>query len=402
MLLIIKELPDIRKWVRSYDYIIFSNDLEQRQMNGMTIDKLATGLIEQLGEKRTLLINYPAGNVSGKRRNLKHKSFVNGQVINSLAALLQPGRMDLPEKDRLWVDKICSENNLSDNGLDQIGFFFRKARILDLFLKKWKPKLVFNCCYTYQVEVYAAKKRGIRTVELQHGIVSPLHPGYDSRLAIDKSFSAEFLLSFGENSTKNLSNNIVNLSKVIPVGNLYLEETFRSAPDPAIRDLVAQFEQSVCIPTDSMTEEAIMEFILPLAEKNPRIGYFVVPRLDMFERNVKKIDVVGNIRILTGQSFQNVVRHCTVQTGTVSTCCLEALSLGVPNILINTDGRAKEIYGDLMDDKYNFFVSEADDYFLSLEKLKGYSKEEVRNSNYKNFNNNYRENLPAAFKTIQC
>lgn len=397
---ILAGLPDLRKWLRSYDYIIFSNDLEQKQVNGITIDKLATGLIEQLGEGKTLLVNYPSGN-AGKPGNLKHKNFVSGQIINSMAGLLRHGKTSMPEKDRRWADTIRNEYHLPDDGLAQVEFSFRKIKVLNWLLKRWKPRVVINCCYTYYAEVYAAKKNGIRTVELQHGIISPLHPGYESRLAIDKNFTAEYLLSFGENSTRELSNNVVNLSKTIPVGNLYLEELFHSPPDPAIQALTDSFQRSVCVPTDSMTEEEVIGFILELAKKDPGIGYLIVPRLDMSGESKEKISAAGNIRILSGQSFQNVVRHCSVQTATVSSCCLESLSLGVPNILINKDGRAKLIYGDLVDDRYTAFISDADEYFLSLEKLKGYSREEVRESNYKNFSNGYRDNLSKALKTIQ-
>jgi len=394
-------LPDFRKWWRSYDYIIFSNKLEQKQVNGVTIDKLATGLIEQLGEERTLLISYPAGNTPARSGNLKHKNFVDGQLINSLTGILRHSKTHIPEKDRQWTDKIRNEYHLSDDGLAQIEFSFRKIKVLTWFLKKWKPRLVINCCYTYHAEVFAAKRRGIRTIELQHGIISPLHPGYESRLSLDKDFSAEYLLSFGVNSTRNLSNNIVNLAKTLPVGNLYLEEMFHAPPDPAIQTLTGRFEYSVCAPTDSMTEEEVMSFIVELAKKNPRIGYLIVPRLDLSEQIKDSIAGMENIIVLTGLSFQNVVRHCTVHTATVSSCCLEALSLGVPNILINTDGRAKFIYGDLLGDKYTSYVGNTDEYFLSLESLKGYSKEDIRNSNDNNFSAGYRENLSKALKTIQ-
>jgi hypothetical protein len=397
---ILRELPDSHKWLRSYDCIVFSNDLEKREVNNVTIDKLATGLIEQLGEKRTLMVNYPSGNGSKKNRSLKH-TVVDGQVIDTMASLLRPAKASISAKDRQLMDQVLHEYQLSEDGLDQIDYFFRKARVIRSLLKKWKPRLVINCCYTYQAEVFAAKNSGIRTVELQHGIISPLHPGYDSALSIDKDFTAEYLLSFGENSTKNLSNNIVNLSNTIPVGNLYLEELFYSPPDPFIQALVSRWEHSVCVPTDFITEKEILGFIIRLAEKNPRIGYLIVPRQDMFEDSLDKISKIENIKVLGGQSFQNVVRHCTIHTATISTCCLEALSLGVPNILINTDGRPKDFYGSLVDEKYTYFVSGVDEYFLSLEKLKGYSKKEIRDSNYKNFSNGYRENLARALKIIQ-
>ncbi|MBS1660117.1 MAG: hypothetical protein JST68_03600, partial [Bacteroidetes bacterium] len=255
------------KWSGRYDYVIFSNELERKKLGDKTIDKLATGLIEGLEGQRVLLVNYPGAMMKKETSQLSHPYVVDGGLIWRVAYFLMGASLKTSEADRQLIDKIVTTYNLPEDGMNDLAFFFKKVKVLSFLMKRWKPKAVFTCCYTYSAEIYVARQQGIQTVELQHGIISPLHPGYESRFKAGDTFTADSLLSFGENSIKDLSGNVVNLKNTRPVGNFYLEQVFEEPLDPEILAAVDGYESSVCVPTDYFTEEELVSFVVKLARR---------------------------------------------------------------------------------------------------------------------------------------
>ena len=396
---LVSESLHFSKWFSQYDYIIFSNDLERKQVGGVMIDKLAYGLIDILGAQKVLIVNYPIS-TEKKFRNVQVPHVVNGGLIILIARLLLRLKLRIPEADRKLIHLIASENKLESNSLHDVGIILKKMKVIDFLIRRWKPKAIFTGCYTYYAECYAGKKEKVTTIELQHGLISSLHPGYQSKLTLDKSFVADYLLTFGENSTSKLNGSIVNLDNVRAVGNFYIEKLSTQPYDQSVIDLIKNFETSVCIPTDMLTEKELIDLIIPVAQHSSAMVFLIVPRLQLMPESEKKIADFKNIKIVANGDFQNVVRHCTVHTASISTCCLEALSLGVPNILFNVGGRPEEIYGELLDRRHTVFVKTLDDYRNALASVRQYSKFEIMSGNQKNFRSHYTANMSTALKEI--
>ncbi|MCC6287116.1 MAG: hypothetical protein IT249_04465 [Chitinophagaceae bacterium] len=395
---IVIEIPKFKKWFSRYDYIVFSNSLEHKKIGDITIDKLATGIINELGESKVLLINYP-GDIQ-KKQSLSHKYVLDGSIINQIARLFVAFTIYPDSKRDTFINGIKLNYNLFDTGINDIYFFFRKNKVLSFLLKRWQPKCIFTSCYTYYSEVYTSKKLGIKTVELQHGIISPLHPGYESRLKLNQAFTADSLWTFGKNSIRDVSNNVIERAHISIIGNYYIEKLATLPYNEDIIKRVSQFRKSVCIPTDYITETHILEFIIPVASTLKDIGFFVIPRASLSETLQQKIKSIKNIIIVRDTPFQEFVRHCTFHTATNSTCCLEALSLGVRNILINDDNVAYQFYSQLTDTRFTKFVLTIEEYITAVETNEEVSKEYIIQSNKDNFSSGYKDAIKIALKQI--
>ena len=82
-----------------------------------------------------------------------------------------------------------------------IKLFFIYVRVFDVWLKKTKPETVFiNCYYSlfHQALIYACNNIGIKTVELQHGLISEGHTQYSPIKNIGRETFPKYLLTFGE------------------------------------------------------------------------------------------------------------------------------------------------------------------------------------------------------------
>lgn len=396
---IITEIPNFKKWFSTYDYIIFSNSLERKMLAKKPIDKLATGIIDKLDQKKVLLINYPS-TTKEKDGHIEHKYVLDGSFINQFARLFITSRVFPDLSKDAYVEKIQRDYDLYDIGMNDIHYFFQKNKVLTFFLKKWKPKCVFTNCYTYYSEVFTSKRLNIKTVEIQHGVISPLHPGYESKLKLNRAFTTDYLWAFGKNSIRDISNNIINRENVSVIGNYYIEELGKQPLSQEVLKVIAPFSKSICIPTDYITEEHILKFILNVATNLKDVGFFVIPRVSLSENLQQQLKNFENIIVIKEFSFQEFVRHCTFHTATNSTCCLEALSLGVRNILINDDNEAYSFYSALVDSKFTKFVSTTEEYISLVKKWDDINKEEIIDSNKNNFAAGYKSAIANALKQI--
>jgi len=387
-------------WNRKSTVVIFTNEMEKKENHGEYIDKLSELIAEQLGAK-SITINYinPSSEINRKLRN---KNAMSGALIELITSKISRYfKPQISESHYALLREITEKYGLSIEDLNaRIRYLLAKIKVLKFIFKWRKPSYVITSCYSYFAEVYAAKSAGALTIELQHGIISPLHPGYESKRELNHEFTAENVFVFGNNSIKGLSGNIVNLKKAFPLGNAYLEQLHSQSLRNDILEITRKYKQSVCLPTDYLTELAIISFILPIAKELPDTVFLVVPRASIATQAKEQIKGQDNIIVLENIPFQDVVRHCDFHTATNSTCCLEALSLGIPNILIDTEGRVAQMYETLVSPAFTRFASSREEYKGALEMLHGVRGEDVRNANRDNFEIGYEDNLQNAFKKL--
>jgi hypothetical protein len=381
---------------RKHEVVIFSNELEKKAFEGEYIDKLSETIAGQLGKRALTINDIPPG--SPVNRKLKNRHSINQYLINYIAARLASGKkISIAADHKKIIDAIIEKYGFEYSDLERrILDLLARISVLKLLFRIKRPKFVITSCYSYFPEIYAAKQLNISTVELQHGIVSPLHPGYESNARLERLFYADHLFLFGPNSIKSLSSNVVDVKNASVVGNNYLQELYTRPLNEQVLEVIKGYERSVCVPTDYLTESEIIPFITQAAVNLKNVVFLIVPRGVLSNAMTELIRDKENIVVLNGQSFQDVVRHCKYHTATNSTCCLEALSMGVPNILINSDNKVYEMYKDLVDRESTRFVSSVEEYIKAIDAPYSWNPEQVRKYNENNFALNYRENLKNA------
>lgn len=393
MAIFISNIPRI---FRRYDYVVVTSTLEVRNLDGQRVDKLAHHLVETLGQDRVLVL---CGAVNAANRKHSYRHCVDASFLDLLAGL--PGkRGSLTGEGKEVRQLVDAQFGLGDEVVEAASLMLRKARVFRKFLGIWKPRFLFSCCYSNYAEIFSSNRAGLETVELQHGIISPLHAGYEAGIPLDKSFTARWLWTFGPNSTRGLSGNLAPVAQTWDIGNFYLERIGSSPADPQLLSEVSRFEKTVCVPVDAYTEDHILQFLVPIARQVPRVGFFVNPRVRLSENSRILVQGLDNVIVKAGIPFQHLVRHCTLHTATDSTCCLEALSLGIPNLLINDNGSAWRYYGALTDPRFTSFAGDADSYLSLLTAHEKPDPEQVIASNMNNYSTHNLERIREGLAKI--
>ncbi|EZH72290.1 hypothetical protein ATO12_22830 [Aquimarina atlantica] len=389
-------------WFKKVEYIAFSNELERKEIEGKTIDKLLEKTITNLGYKKVLYIENCSNHLNKKKYG--NKQVCSWNLILFLIGIVSVFTKRIRRKFEGYdvLEKLSSDEEITTNLKIKFFEFQAKVFVLKIFFKMYKPKCIFITDYGYYPMTYAAKKLGIKVVEFQHGVIGKVHPYYHPVKKLNSDFCPDYLFVFGDHDKNCLqSGNYVDQKNIIPIGNFYLEYIVKKDKHSRILKLIKPYNKSICIPTDHVTQQDILIFISKAATKLPDVIFIIVPReYKAFEVLLDTINL-ENIYVEKELSFQETVRHCYYHSCSISTCSLEALSLGVPNILIDEDGNTSSYYGELLNNpKTTKFAKSVNEYIKFVQNFVKPEKQKIIDSNSINYKANYSKNLDSALKFL--
>lgn len=385
-------------WFRKYDYIIVSNELERKKLGSRYIDKLTEGFIEaKAGEAKILYIEQVrVGHHPDKSKNKVSMDFILILSAIYLRWLQIFNPIKIENKD--VIDGVVNKYNFSQNYLKTIQLFLSKAFIFNLILKISKPKAIVITDYGYFWATYASKRLNVKVIEYQHGVIGFAHPYYHPVKKLDSQFSPDYLLVFGDSDLKALSHgNYVHEDNIIPIGNYYLDKLADREPYHEIVELIENYEFSVCVPTDAITHDYIMEFIMKVAPYIKNAIFLVSPR--NLAAGLLAHYLPLNVKVIMNFSFQEIVRHTDFHTATNSTCCLEALALGARNILIDVDGLASLYFGKILIDTPTVFIKTREEYIHYFNGLNKMDRKAIRQVNNQVYTPDHNRQLSKFLKT---
>jgi hypothetical protein len=252
--------------------------------------------------------------------------------------------------------------------------------------------------YTNFGYIRAFKEKGIKVVEVQHGIISKNHHAYYYRKKFDSYQFPDVLLTVGEKELEVFDNqNNFPVSNVIAVGS-YIIDSYSSE-----QKVKSQKQTPSVLFTlqDGVMGAKLIEFILNLKRiSGSDIEILVQPRRNGKEFYTSQIPEVQDLNFSLNDFYSTVVTtdiHSTVY----STTAIEALSLGVPNILVNIDNQSKEQLSEALEgNRFTAIIETPQEFIEALQRFKSYSAEEVRSSNNRNIKSNYRVNIKDVLKGI--
>ena len=196
------------------EVLIFSHNRSQK--NGDIFDDIYTqSLIRNLdnSKKSYLCFEKPSNGEHVRKKNLhtRYLDFI-------LSASILYGKLYRVKGQESFeiIQQVEKEIlNATDNSIDLVSLFkknigrFKLSNKLYLILfKKIKPKVVYSVSsYSYLGDmIYAAKSLGIKTVELQHGVVSRYHMGYSFSKKINLDYYSDVFYSWGTFWNKSIEN----------------------------------------------------------------------------------------------------------------------------------------------------------------------------------------------------
>ena len=389
---------------RKYDYLVFSDTLERRLVDGKYIDKTAEFLMSELGKERVCLIENPVNGLHFKRSKVLIRNLVSLDLFGIFCYFPLPRKKPVIGGEAI-LEEINKKYQLNVNYRMLISKFICYKSLFKLFLKIYKPKaIIVNCYYSliHQTAIYAAKKMSIKTIELQHGVIDKNEPAYNLFCRLDRSFFPDYLLCFGD-YIKNVfsgDNYFISPGNVFAVGSGYIEyinKFYRGNDD--LLSTIQKYERSVAITSQWTIENKLIDFIKEAAIKSRNILYIFIPRDP--NKDYSNINFPPNVMIFKDLDFYKIVKYVDFHSAVNSTCALEAPILGTPNILINIDNLAKIRYADILnDEEVTRFVNSKDEFVETVMNWNRKDSSEVKRRHPEFYKQNYAENIRIALSEI--
>jgi hypothetical protein len=373
----------------------FSNTESRKLWNGKYYDIYMDPLSDVLGEK-LCVCEWPTE--LGRRRKYDHEVYSQNYI---------PMHIPLSSKTfwNLVFYKISGASNITiehEDTLDAVIDFIEKnysidrkklhADVIDSiiifrfikdfvysFLKKGKPSMVFIRCGYGRFPMalsQVCKELNIRSVEVQHGFMNTLTPGYvkaaDSE---NRDCIAEYFLAYGEKFTDIVKQgHLFDEKKVVSIGFPYLEKVKNTTvqTDLCVKNFKEKYKKSILITSDSLTHiaDAVEAFVQNLAtalsQENSIVGIIFKPH-PYDTKNYDHFKKFENICVVDKYtSTYNLFKVVDVHTTVFSTSAIEALSFGVPNILLNVGEGYTENIKEIIDEQSTSLVATADQYIKKM------------------------------------
>lgn len=382
--LLLKNLfPDIfsvRNFKRSGTWV-FTNSERRYNINQDSFDRVATGLLNYLDHYLLFENPLPKGRTKGNR--LQEGEYYIGLSWIYLLQFLIVRTSKSPVIEN-WQEL---EDHL-DLDLGKIRKIYHRicagAKVYDWLIRIYRPKAIFVVCYYSNFEIIkAAKKNNIPVVELQHGLVSKGHRAYFFSSYPGASYLPDYFLSYGRYSSELVTaGKVVHPDQVLNYGYSFLEEVSKKLRvSDELAALKRTFRSVICITGQlPKTDVPLLRMIGDISQAFPDTCFIFKPRyagagLLLPERpNFFQMAHLNTYELLKYSDY-----HITVY----STCAMESLALGTPNISIDIEGYYSRFLKKILDgNRYNYVVQTNEGLTETLSRLEGIKvdREEVMKS----------------------
>lgn len=377
-----------------YDYIVFSDTDSQKLIDGYYYDRMAHGVIEELGINNTLFVE----NLNKEEYyNIKQSKYF--KVSYHLFSLISNILFAISKQKKINFSKLNTINKEYDMGIDyskEIHKLVSLYSVYRLFFKIKKPSIVFVTCFTKRTIVKAANDLGITTVEFQHGVINDNY-AYNLPLKCDHSFHSKYLLVFGQND-KTLFDNydyLESKSNVFAVGNWYLQKISQISID---LNIDPKYKFKIVVSLQSPIAKDMIAFVSNIAKQLDNCFFIIVPRL---ENDLSTFRESNNVKYFSKYNCYEIANECDIHLSGYSSCVMEGPALGLTNIFVNFKDLSQYYFADyIQNQKYNYIVNNEEEFVELVSNIKILTKNTVKELHSSYFESNVDE-LNSFMKIIK-
>lgn len=327
----------LKNLFKKSEILVFSNAERRKKIGDFYYDRV-TSIVSEISED-VLFIENPI--------IIDHK-YPTKEIILSDALLFLCSyfySIICFKKKKLKIDSelllYAKENEITINLVPLIKRFYGQYKIMQLYLKFInKPKIVYEAYpigyYGYN---YAFKEQSIPIIELQHGVIYPLHPAYNCSSMINSNkFKPDYIYTYGLKDKECLEEmNYLNKDHIITVGSYGLEKNKNSTDviGEYLSGLINKNQKIIAvIPTTEDLKE-LYELSIEIAEKlNGDYLLLILPRFESNEftnsTNVKVLNV-------SKTNIFELYNICEFLITKNSTAALESLYMNIPTFIYETE-----------------------------------------------------------------
>ena len=382
-------------WFKRYDVWMFNNVIDRVEIDNKWYDKYfdyPASIIDN-----ALIIELPSHS-HYKRKNIASKYIVSKSVLIIFEKMYSI--FINPKKANLKVyDELAEKYNVNVNTTYVIKKMISQYKVMSFLLKFSKPKVAFVMpSYTSYGYIRAFKEKGIKVVELQHGVIVKKHTGYNLKAKFDRIYFVDNLLTFGLNEIDvfNSENYGIDKDKVIPIGNFYLDYMSRfTKKNIVIEELKKGYSKVMAVSLQDVDiSDTLIDAIICIANKHDDWLFLMKPRQTPISVYQSKYNIPTNVYFVSELDIYQTIKYSDYHITVYSTCAIEAPALGVMNILYNVKNKSKEIFEEVLNNQqttlYANTVSELENL---IEVTKTCDKETVKEVHKSVIYSNYKKNM---------
>ena len=381
-----------------YDIWVFTTSMERRLVDGKYVDKLFDYIGNELGYK-TLVFELRVFQYIPYRKIASQKAISRSvlMMMETLYAKLFLRKIELEGEEELKQLLKTVEGGVDHPWL--IRKYLAQYRIMTMLLKRFpNPKLVMmSVAYTNFGYIQAFKEKGIKVIEMQHGVITDNHHAYFYATEMNALQFPDVIFTNGECQKEVFTgDNKFPVEEVVPVGS-YIIDHYKhrntSRQNKKMQILFAMQEGEI--------GDQLVDFILHLSkEHDNKLDIVIQPRRmepSDYKQRWPELVNVG----FSSLSFYDAIGEVDAHSTVYSTTAIESLSMGVPNILVNIERQSREQLGNVIgNNPYTHIVDTPKAFVEVLEKLKEVNGEEVMNSNAYNIKPGFKKNIKEVLKSL--
>jgi hypothetical protein len=377
---LISDIFSYRKIKKSRNWV-FTNSERRYSVNQESFDRVSSGLLNYV--KDYILFENPLP----KGKTMK-KDLLEGEhyVGMSWVFLLQFLALKFSKKPA--IDNFSTLESFLDKDLKKIREIVHRiyagASVYDFLIRRYRPQAIFVVCYYSNFEVIrAAKRNKVPIIELQHGLVSKGHRAYYFLKYYGKEFLPDYFMSYGPYSSDIvIKGNLMKPEKVLNYGYSFLEEVNNKLTiSEELNSIKKKFKKVICITGQlPMTDIPLLKIIDEVSDYFPEYCFIFNPR---FLKDSTTFTEKPNFICLGHLNTYELLSYSDYHITVYSTCAMESLALGTPNISVDIKGYYSQFLKSMLHgNQYNYEVDSAQELkkILQLLEDKDFNKGKVKDS----------------------
>lgn len=381
-----------------YDIWVFSTSMERRLIDGKYVDKLFDYIGNELGYK-SLVFELRVFQYVSYRRIASRKAISRSvlMLMETLYAKLFLRKIELEGEKEL--QKLLKTVDGGVNHPWLIRKYLAQYRVMKMLLKRLpNPKLVMmSVAYTNFGYIKAFKEKGIKVIEMQHGVITDNHHAYFYAADMNAIQFPDAIFTNGECQKEVfIGDNKFPTKEVISVGSYIIDHYKHRNTRKQKKKMQVLFTMQ-----EGEIGDQLVDFILSLSkDHDDKLDIIVQPRRMKPSDYKQRWPELVNVGF-SSLSFYDAIGEVDAHSTIYSTTAIESLSMGVPNILVNIERQSREQLGNVIgNNPYTHIVDTPKAFVEALEKLKEVNGEEVMNSNAYNIKPGFKKNIKEVLKSL--
>ena len=396
-------------------YLFVDSALTRRQgEDGVDENMYFDPIINKLGYKNSLFVEYP-NNEFNHTAKISHYNiyFPDFDIFKIfLKARFRKKKLIVNKKPVQDLYDYFEVHFDPDFINDRLNKFFLFKNLFEKMLNKVRPEIILlvdGYDYKQMALIYAAKKLGIPTVEMQHGLISRTHMGYMYKNIVSHQLFADYLFTFGDFFTRLIQSHsmVWQNNHIVSTGFPYIEMIKQKPvrlPTRLVR--LANRFKIIYVTSQWTVRDELKKFIIELAKKlDPdfMIFYKIHPGEKEIENFYKPFLRYKNIELISDKSINSLelMKVAFVHSTVYSTSYFESVFFELPNIFIDVP-QYRENIQNFIDNETAFLAIDTSSYFQYLEKILANSNisKKLQSKRVKFYSPNSLENVMASIERI--